>query len=306
MNKVKGIIESSGVAVFNYGSRHALRMNFSVRGPSAVAGYTPPGVAFVSYFDPVTQKNVTSSFPIGGVRETNISIVTGSHNGDLVMDQVKITVVDNFDHPLPATIESNKFNKLIRNLLGTVNAVDDGVSGVYGTAGYYVIQTSSTPLFEEYPEEPLSTIIKEFHESGRSAESELETRERKGSDEFLFIDPNFYKHNSNIDNVENKESDNFQVDKGGSAPSDPKEDRSFRNKNNKGSILIKEPEEIFGSDADIQRNLVSGIEQTKLRNGPSSSGEEGLSDASESDVESRSAGLLNGYARNAFLHPQVR
>lgn len=96
MGDVQTIGSHNQVARFSYTSDEPIQMTFSIYGPSGLANYTPPGVAFVEHYDPYSNQIVVDTFPIGGnFGNTAITIVTGSLV-NLGSGEVKIRVIDRY------------------------------------------------------------------------------------------------------------------------------------------------------------------------------------------------------------------
>ena len=118
-------------------------VSISIYGPGGAVGYNPPGTVSLDYYDPSRGMSVHEMVPIGGGYTASVVTVT---TGSIIrtenwMGEIRVTPIDSFDGTVvssPAEGWGKSTPGWLRSVLGTVNAIDDGVSGVYGVPGYYV------------------------------------------------------------------------------------------------------------------------------------------------------------------------
>ncbi|MEH6633479.1 MAG: hypothetical protein V7776_21900 [Halopseudomonas aestusnigri] len=74
--------------------------------------------------------------------------------------------------------------------------------------------------------------------------------------------------------------------------------------NSSNELIVKEPEEIFANDVDIQKRISEDAQQKRQLLNSNDVEAEDFDDDTEKKINSPS--FLNDYAHNALLHPQVR
>ena len=140
--EIQGVLggQTAHIAV---GGSGPVDVSISIYGPGGAVGYNPPGTVALEYYDPVRGISVRETVPIGGGYTASVVTVT---TGSLIatetwMGEIRVTPLDNFDGTVvssPVEGWGRSTPGWVRSILGIVNAVDDGVSGVYGVPGYSV------------------------------------------------------------------------------------------------------------------------------------------------------------------------
>lgn len=130
-------------AYFSIAGTGPVDVSISIYGPGGAVGYNPPGTVSLEYYDPVRGMSVRETVPIGGGYTASVvTVTTGSIIGiEDWVGEIRVTPLDNFDGTVvssPVEGWGKSTPGWVRSILGFFNAVDDGVSGVYGVPGYHV------------------------------------------------------------------------------------------------------------------------------------------------------------------------
>lgn len=147
--KIQGVFsgQEANLAIAGQGP---VNVSVSIYGPGGAVGYNPPSTATVQYYDPVRGQSVRDTVLTGGgFGPTVVTVTTGSLiSNERWMGSITVIPDDTFDGSVVASPVDNWGKSTpgwIARVLGTVNAVDDGISGVYGVPGYYVSIAGSQP-----------------------------------------------------------------------------------------------------------------------------------------------------------------
>jgi len=119
-------------------------VTFQICGPGGLAGYNPPGTAFIEYFDPYTNQTVVQTILIGGqIGSSLVTVTTGSMYPGDSLGQINITIVDNPN--IPGAGPGAKFIGSLGKVMKALGYVGNAIDGVFGVPGYAVSHLTTNP-----------------------------------------------------------------------------------------------------------------------------------------------------------------